>query len=65
MYVKDKKKKDFKDPMLLDFWMKEVVVDKFKVNNISKETNNINKNYNKINTNSKSKISSNKKFNKS
>ena len=29
--------------MLLDFWMKEVVVDKFKVNNISKETNNINK----------------------
>lgn len=66
MYVKDKKRKNFKDPMLLEFWMEEVVVDKFKVNNISKgDNNNNNKNYNKINTNSKSKISSNKKFNKS
>ena len=62
MYVKDKKRKNFKDPMLLDFWVKGVIIDKFKVNNISNGTN-INKNYNKIDTNSKSKISSNKKFN--
>lgn len=64
MYVKDKKKKNFKDPMLLDFWVKGVIIDKFKVNNISNGDNNINKNYNKIDINSNSKISSNKKFNK-
>ena len=62
MYVKDKKKKNFKDPMLLEFWMEETIVDKFKVNNSSKGTN---KNYNKLDKDSKSKISTNKKFNKS
>ena len=48
--------------MLLEFWMEEAIVDKFKVNNSSKGTN---KNYNKLDKDSKSKISTNKKFNKS
>lgn len=63
MYVRDKEKKDFNDPKLTDFWINDVVIDKFKVNNISNGANNNYKNYNKITK--KSNSPKNNKFNKS
>ena len=57
MYIKEKKKNSLNNPKLLDYWMKESINEKVKINDNS---NNINKTYNKLNNFSKLKVNKQK-----
>ena len=59
MYIKDKEKHNFKNPQLLDYWMKDV-----KKETINHDNQNPQKTYNKINNLSKIKLNSASKIKK-
>jgi len=53
MYIKEKKKLNINNPKILDYWMKNIINEKVKINN------NSNKSYNKLDNFSKLKVNTN------